>query len=115
MRRGTTPTHIFLTDIDLTPAEAIYITYAQKRGRDAPKCGCLRDDPDVMVVLEKTLPDITVEEDKITTRLTQEETLRFDDSDDVLIQIAAKFDDDSVIRSEIIYTGVQCILKDGVI
>ena len=27
MRRGTTPTHIFLTDIDLTDAEVIYLTY----------------------------------------------------------------------------------------
>ena len=41
MIRGTTPTHVFTTDVDLSDATVVYVTYAQgskklekqKRGR----------------------------------------------------------------------------------
>lgn len=99
MRRGTTPTHIFNTDIDLTDAQVIFITYNQ-RGQ---------------TVIEKEMADITVDEGQISTKLTQEETLLFDENADVEIQIAARFADNSVIRSCVICTDVQKILKDEVI
>ena len=60
MKRGTTPTNTFKTNIDLTGA-AVFLTYSQ-RGR---------------VVLEKAGDDLTVFEDAVVTRLTQKETLGF--------------------------------------
>lgn len=99
MRRGTTPTHIFETDIDLTDVEVMYITYTQ---HNKP-------------VLTKELDDITVEPDKVTVTLTQEDTLRFCSNDYVSIQIRARFPDDSAIASEVIETSVDAILKNGVI
>lgn len=61
MIRGTTPTHIFDTDISLVDAEEIYITYKQGR-----------------VILEKTIADIQVTENQLQVDLTQKETLMFD-------------------------------------
>ena len=124
MRRGTTPTHYFIVDVDLRDAEEIFITYARNVMPDGSiirsDCLCLHDaveleESRIEILLEKELEDITVEEDKLTTRLTQEETMRFRDDDEVMIQIAAKFADDSVIRSNIMTTDVQRILKEEVI
>jgi hypothetical protein len=104
MIRGTTPTHIFTVDVDLSTAVAIYITYEQN-GRN---------------LVEKDISDITVAEDAethektLTTTLTQGETLRFR-SGDVRIQIRAKFANGSAPASEMIYTTAEEILKDEVI
>lgn len=99
MRRGTTPTHIFKTSIDLTEAEVIFITYRQGNEN----------------VLEKTREDLIVTEEQISTKLTQEETLLFSVSDAVKIQIRAKFADQSAIASNVITTKADVILKEGVI
>lgn len=60
LRRGSTPTNVFDVNIDLTGAK-IYITYKQGN----------------KIIVEKTGADIQVEQNRLTTRLTQEETLRF--------------------------------------
>lgn len=99
MRRGTTPTHIFETDIDLTSAEVVYITYKQTTGE----------------TLTKEKSDIAIEEDKLTIKLTQEETLAFQTTGRVSIQIRARFPDGSAIASNIIQTTADEILRDGVI
>ena len=100
MRRGTTPTHIFKTSVDLTDAEVIFITYYQGK----------------KVVLEKTkddLEELTAEELKVT--LAQTDTLMFSVSGGVDIQIRARFPDGAAIASQVIHTSVQAILKQGVI
>lgn len=100
MRRGTTPTHTFGTDIDLRTAEAIYITYEQG-GK---------------TVVEKTIEDMTIEEDSVAVTLTQEDTLAFEEKGGkVKIQIRAKFANGSVVASNIISTPAEEILKEGVI
>ena len=116
MYRGTTPTNTFRATVDLSEAEVVYITYGQ------------RGNP----VIEKTKADITFEPPQdeqgtrsepanaeltvytFTVQLTQEETLRFVDSD-VYIQIRARFPGETAIASKIIKTSVEMILKDGVI
>lgn len=98
MRRGTTPTHIFNVDIDLTDAAVIYITYRQK-GKN---------------LLEITGDDLTVDPEKITAKLTQEQTLAFEPGT-VDIQIRARFEDGSAIASNVIQTTANTILKEGVI
>lgn len=98
MYRGTTPLNIFAVDANLTTAEVIYITYKQ---------GC-------KVAIEKDIDEIEVAADKLTVRLSQEDTLKFDYRE-VEIQIRARFPDGTAIASNIIKTTVEHILKDGVI
>ena len=59
--RGTTPTFsLTLTDVDLTQADSVYVTFAQGR-----------------TVITKTGDDLTVSATAIEVALSQEETLRF--------------------------------------
>lgn len=99
MRRGTTPKHTFTTDIDLTEAEVIYITYKQQGE----------------VIVEKEIQDIEASSEEISCELTQEETLQFSDPHDVTIQIRARFADGSAVASNIMKAPAEAILKDGVI
>lgn len=95
MHRGTTPTNIFRTDVDLTNASVLFITYKQN-GK---------------VVLEKSIDDVAIEKDTIMVRLSQRETLLFSEGI-VTIQIRAKFQDGSVIASSLIRTNAREILKE---
>lgn len=96
MHRGTTPTNIFRTDVDLTNASVLFITYKQHD----------------KVVLEKTIDDVSIHGEMFEVRLSQRETLLFSEGI-VTIQIRAKFQDGSVIASSLIRTNAREILKDG--
>lgn len=98
MHRGTTPTHVFRTDVDLTKASVLFISYKQN-GK---------------VVLEKSLEEVNVQKTGITVNLTQTETLLFQEGI-VMIQIRAKFPDSSAIASSLIRVSAEEILKDGAI
>lgn len=98
MRRGTTPTNTFTTDIDLTEAVVLYITYKQNH----------------RVVIEKTLNDVTVTPEAVEVTLTQAETLRFR-TGDVEMQIRVRFPDGSAPASQVMVAPVEVILKEGVI
>lgn len=99
MRRGTTPTHTFSTDVDLTGASVIWLTYKQG-GK---------------VLLTKEKDDMTVTAESIEVTLTQNETLTFSDNKGVEMQIRAKFPNGSAIASNVMHASVDKILKDGVI
>ena len=96
MKRGTTPTNTFKTNIDLTGA-TVFLTYSQ-RGR---------------VVLEKTGDDLEISAEAIVTRLTQKDTLGFDALQKVSIQIRYVFPDGTAAASNIMTASVGEILKDG--
>lgn len=96
MHRGTTPTNIFRTDVDLTNASVLFITYKQN-GK---------------VVLEKTIDDVSIHGEMVEVRLSQRETLLFSEGI-VTIQMRAKFQDGSVIASSLIRTNAREILKEG--
>lgn len=96
MHRGTTPTNIFRTDVDLTNASVLFITYKQN-GK---------------VVLEKTIDDVSIHGEMVEVRLSQRETLLFSEGI-VTIQIRAKFQDGSVIASSLIRTNAREILREG--
>jgi hypothetical protein len=96
MKRGTTPTNTFKTNIDLTGA-TVFLTYSQ-RGR---------------VVLEKTGDDLEISAEAIITRLTQKDTLGFDALQKVSIQIRYVFPDGTAGASNIMTASVGEILKDG--
>lgn len=99
MRRGTTPTHEFKTDTDLTNAEVLYITYKQGEKK----------------IIEKDIDSVSVETDKVTTSLTQEETLSVAPYGTVKIQIRARLADGTAVASNIMSASPEDILKDGVI
>lgn len=99
MRRGTTPTNIFNTDVSLVGCDVLYITYKQND----------------KTVIEKALDDCAVEDDKVTVTLTQEETLALNDIEQVNIQIRAGYPDGSRLASNILRVPVGRILKQGVI
>ena len=104
MIRGTTPTHIFKTNADLSEGVSeLYITYEQGT-----------------TVVEKTLSDCTIDTEdgvsSITVTLTQNETLSFADSGYVAdVQIRVKFNDGTALASNILRVPISKILKDGVI
>lgn len=97
MRRGTTPVHTFFTDVDLTGAETIFLTYQQ--GGET--------------VIEKIKEELTVREESVAVQLTQEETLAFRLKERVRIQIRARFPDGAAVASEIVQGYPREILKDG--
>lgn len=97
MRRGSTPTNVFLVDIDLTAA-TVFVSYEQG-GK---------------VIVEKTGTDLTVTEESVTLTLSQEETLRFH-SGEVLIQLRYVMPNGTADASNIIRTTAERIIKDGVI
>lgn len=99
MIRGTTPTHVFKTSIDLTTAVEIFITYKQMGAPD----------------LEKSIDDITVTEKEIKVRLTQEDTLAFKSVGKVKMQVRAKFPDGTAVACKVIERPVGEILKEGII
>ncbi|PRT78188.1 hypothetical protein C6A25_00820 [Streptococcus anginosus] len=96
MHRGTTPINIFRTDVDLTNASVLFITYKQN-GK---------------VILEKELSDVKIQKEVVTVYLSQKETLLFTEGI-ITIQIRAKFSDGSSIASSLIRTSAKGILKDG--
>lgn len=98
MIRGTTPTHIFKTNVDLTGAR-VYITYAQ----------------DKKPVLEKTGEDVTITSKSVSVTLSQRETFKFRSCKDVDIQIRYIFPDGSAGASNIMTVDVSDVLKEGVI
>lgn len=98
MIRGTTPIHVFNTEINLSAAEEMYITYKQYG----------------VVILEKTIDDISVTSTKLTVYLSQEDTLKFGTAE-IEMQIRAKFPSGNTIVSNVVTDEVTDILKEGVI
>ena len=96
MHRGTTPINIFRTDVDLTNASVLFITYKQN-GK---------------VILEKSIDEVKIQNNIVSVYLSQKETLLFMEGI-VTIQIGAKFSDGSAIASSLIRTSTYEILKDG--
>lgn len=99
MRRGTTPTHTFTLPLDASGIKTAQVTYAQA-GR---------------VVLTKQTPDIAVEENSVSYKLTQEETLLFNASERVELQIRLLTMGGDALASSIISIGVERILNDEVL
>ena len=106
-RRGTTPTHIFKTSVDLTDATELFLTYKQIDS----------------VRIEKTLDDVTIEpindddvyKTLIKVTLTQADTIGLKAGEYVDIQARVKFPDEKAIASDILNVPVRGILKEGII
>ena len=99
MIRGTTPTLRFYLPFSVELLEVMYIIMKQNGDK----------------VIEKTLDDCEADENMISFRLTQDETLEFADSQWVEIQVRVRMKSGEALASQIERTTVQRILKDGVI
>lgn len=96
MRRGTTPIINIATDIDLTEASNLFVTFEQ--GGE--------------VVIEKTLSDVTITEDAVSIHMTQSDTLQFADKKNVRIQLRCTLHGEK-LASNIMTAEVGEILKGG--
>lgn len=85
MIQGTTPTHKFHVDIKATDITELRISYEQN-GK---------------IVLTKGKEDCAFEDKAIVTRLTQEETLKFDAPGNVRIQIHALIGEESIVSKPV--------------
>ena len=99
MIRGTTPTLEFVLPFDANVLTTVYVTFAQKGE----------------IVLEKTLEDCVCGDNRITVKLTQEETLKLVGGSFTEIQIRAKTEDGNALASNIMYEATERILKEDVI
>ena len=106
-RRGTTPTHIFKTSVDLTNAQELYLTYKQGDS----------------IRIEKTLADVTIEpvnddenyQSLVKVTLSQADTLALKAEDFVDVQARVLFPNDKALASDILNIPVRGILKEGII
>ena len=96
--RGTTPKHMFKLPFDTALIKELKITYAHNRE----------------IVLVKEKQHCTLEGNTVTVRLTQEETLLFENNWNVEIQLRILKKDGDALRSKIYnrFTGV--LLDDEV-
>lgn len=78
MRRGTTAVNTFKTNVDMSTAELLYVTYKQNGEK----------------ILEKTLDDVTIDGQNVIVKLSQADTLNFMNNTMVQIQIRAKLNTD---------------------
>lgn len=97
MIRGTTPTFEFTLPFSTDLLAEGYITFAQGSHN----------------VIEKELSECTCEGERITLRLSQADTLKFNSGRKVEIQMRVKTLDGEALASEMIETTVDRILKDG--
>jgi hypothetical protein len=94
MNMGGTPLHTFELEIGTANIVDLLISYAQS-GR---------------VILRKRLEDCTLTGNRVSVRLTQEDTLRFSENHNVEIQLRVKLDTGIVIPSDpIIETVRGCV------
>ena len=101
IRRGTTPKQIFTFDdlTDLASLDTMLITYAQ-RGT---------------IILEREKDAMTIEEQTVWFRLTQEETLSLQLRAPVEIQVRAIANDGTALASDIFEVPVERILNEEVL
>ena len=102
MIRGTTPKHIFTTNIDSSTIKELRIIYSQNN----------------QTILTKTKQDCKFDDINghiITVELTQEETFKFDSSRILDIQLRLKTNDNEVLSTDIISVSVDKCLDNTVL
>ena len=99
MIRGTTPTLEFVLPLDTGQFAEAFVTLSQNGA----------------IVIDKALTECNCNQNKLSVRLTQEETLKLKCDCVTEIQIRAKTVAGDAIASNIIREDTNRILKDGVI
>lgn len=96
---GTTPTHTFKLPIGNEEIKSIRIIYSQNNN----------------IVLIKDMDEIAVSTDGATVQLSQEDTLKFTNSDIAEIQLRILTNDDAALASKIMKLRIQKHLENEVI
>ncbi len=99
MIRGTTPTLEFEMPFETNIIAEAFVTLSQND----------------VVVVDKQLQDCTCDTNKLSVRLTQEETLKLDCKCKTEIQVRVRTVEGEALASCIITVNTDRILKDGVI
>ena len=97
--RGSTPTHIFEIPFDTEIVKKVRITYAQNDEE----------------ILSKKTEDCTIVGNEVITELTQAETLLFNHSYPVQIQIKVLDVNDKIHTSDVIVKSVKKCLNEEVL
>lgn len=104
MRIGTTPTQVFEIeeigkDIPINEIKEVKITYKQRE----------------KIIVEKHKEDCVIETGKITTRLSQEETFKFDSTKTVSIQLRLLTDNGDCLSTDVMTETLGACLDDEVL
>ena len=102
IRRGTTPmlTCKILDDVDYSTFKTVWLTFKQGD----------------VIVLDKLTEDVTINENNIAIRLTQEDTLALTAGVPLYIQIRILTEEDEIAyASQMEFFTVEDVEKDGVI
>lgn len=99
MIRGTTPTHIFKVPLKASEIKSVEITYSQSDKE----------------ILQKTTSDCVIEDELISTTLTQEETLMFDHKFKVQFQVRILTSAGIALASKVIHMNAEQCLSDEVL
>lgn len=102
MIRGTTPTHYFPIEndkLDTSTLVKINVLYGQ----------------DDKLLFKKKTADCRIENNTIITKLTREETLKFDHKKPAQVQVIAETESKDVIETLVMTVGVDKLLDDGVL
>jgi len=99
IRKGTTPTQSFVLPFDSSKITAVKITY--KQGND--------------IVLEKRLSDCSIEPDRITVRLSQEDTFKFVNAKPLQIQLRVVTIGGDALATKVYQEQVEQSLDEEVI
>lgn len=102
MVRGSTPTFTFTIPFDVSLIDKLYVTVEQTiEGKT--------------IQVEKSKEQCTLEENIITCKLTQEDTLKFEEFRHVLIQLRVLTTDGNSLVSQVFKVPVSELLKEGAI
>ena len=99
MRKGTTPTHVFEIDFDTAKIKTIKITYLQR-------------DQEILV---KRTEDCVIEEGRIYTKLSQEDTFMFEGDCLVTIQLRILTMSGDALAAEPVVVSVKECLDEEVL
>lgn len=99
MLKGTTPTHVFNVGLNADMIDEVKITYSQHN----------------KVILSKSTRDCTIEDGKISVKLSQEDTFLFDHNSFVEVQVRILTPGGEVLASVIMTAGVGKCLDDEVL
>lgn len=97
--KGCTAVNTFTVPFTSAELSACYVTYSQG----------------LKVVIEKSIGDFTISNGILTVYLKQEDTISLDSNTSIRIQIRARCTTGDVIKSNIINTTTDEILKRGII
>ena len=97
MIKGTTPIHVFNIPLKASEIQNVEITYSQS------------DE----VILQKGVADCIIEDDRITVKLTQEDTLKFNHKKKVQFQIRVLTVEGVAMSSRVMFMEAeQCLSNE---